>query len=87
MEYKAELNRYLTIFALAAPGAAIVWFVFHGVYLSLSESERVVGYVEPLTQAGIDLGYFAMVGGTLVLTVIAAWSGFHSIRLLLRRPR
>jgi hypothetical protein len=78
VEYKAELNRYLTIF---------VWFVFHGVYLSLSESERVVGYVEPLTQAGIDLGYFAMVGGTLVLAALAAWSGFHSIRLLLRRPR
>jgi hypothetical protein len=79
-----ERSRYLTIFLLAAASAAIVWFVFHSVYENLSESERVVGYVDSLTQMGIDLGYVAMVGGTLILAAIAAWGLFGYVRCLLR---
>ena len=79
-----ERNRYLTIFALAASGAAIVWFVFHAVYEDLSASEKAVGYVDSMTQMGIDLGYVAMVGGTLLLGGIAVWSAVAYVRLTLR---
>jgi hypothetical protein len=79
-----ERTRHLTIFLLASPGAAIVWFVFHAVYENLSAVEKAVGYVDSLTQIGIDLGYVAMVGGTLVLAAIAVWSGLAYVRLLLR---
>jgi hypothetical protein len=77
-----ERNRYLTTFALSAPAAAIVWYVFHGVYENLSETERAVGYVDPLTQTGIYLGYVVMVGGTLVLAAIALWALVRWLRLL-----
>lgn len=76
--------RHLTIFLLAAPGAAIVWFVFHAVYENLTAAERAVGYVDSLTQIGIGLGYVAMVGGTLALAAIALWSAVAYIRLVLR---
>jgi hypothetical protein len=82
---REERSRRLTIFLLAAPGAAIVWYVFHAVYVNLSESEKAVGYVDSMTQTGIDLGYVAMVGGTLVLAGIALWSGIGYLRLVLRK--
>ncbi len=85
MDRREERNRYLTIFLLAAPGAAMVWFVFHAVYANLSATEKAVGYVDSVTQVGIDLGYVAMVGGTLVLAGIAAWSAIAYLRLLRRR--
>jgi hypothetical protein len=88
MNDRAELNRYLIIFALSAPGALIVWLVFHAVYFDLSESEKAVGYVDPTTQSGILLGYVVMVGGTVALALTAAWSAFQLVRVLLRRrPR
>ena len=84
---REERNRYLTIAALSAPAAAIVWYVFHGVYENLSQTEKAAGYVDPLTQTGIYLGYCAMVGGTLILASIAAWSTLQWLRLFLRRNR
>jgi hypothetical protein len=83
---REERNRYLTIFLLSAPAAAIVWFVFHGVYENLSAAERAVGYVDSTTQIGIDLGYATMVGGTLILAAIALWSGVGYVRSM-RRDR
>ena len=75
-------TRYLVIFLTAAIAAAIVWFVFHAVYVNLTLSERAVGYVDSLTQAGIDLGYIVMIGGTLLLAVVAAWAFYRYVRLL-----
>jgi hypothetical protein len=84
MKDRADLNRYLVIFLLSTPAAVGVWFLFHGIYVSLTESERVVGYVDPLTQMGVYLGYLAMIAGTLVLAAVSAWSAFHLVRLLLQ---
>ena len=75
MSPREESNRSLIIFFVSAPSAVIVWFVFHGVYESLSASVKAVGYVDASTQIGIALGYAAMIGGTLVLAVIALWFG------------
>jgi|ERR1700730_13104825 hypothetical protein len=82
---REQLNRHLLIVALATPGAAIVWWIFHGVYSNLSESVKAVGYVDPTTQAGIYFGYLAMIVGTLFLAALALWSAVAYIRLLLRR--
>ena len=68
---------------LSAPATAIVWFVFHGVYENLSITEKAVGYVDPVTQMGITLGYFVMIGGTVILAAIAAWSAIQLLRLLI----
>ncbi|HLY04026.1 MAG TPA: hypothetical protein VKR56_16190 [Candidatus Cybelea sp.] len=84
---KELLQHYLTMLVLSAPAAAIVWFVFHGVYESLSISEKAVGYVDPMTQIGISLGYFVMIGGTVVLGAIAAWSAIQLLRLLIAPRR
>jgi hypothetical protein len=81
-----ERTRYLTIFLMAAPSAAIVWFVFHAVYENLTASVKAVGYVDSMTQVGIGLGYVVMIGGTSVLAAIAAWAGIAYL-LLLRRER
>jgi hypothetical protein len=83
---REERTRHLVIFLVTAPGAAIVWFIFHAVYVSLTASVKAVGYVDSATQIGIGLGYAAMVGGTLVLAAIAARSGVAYL-LLLRRNR
>jgi hypothetical protein len=84
MNHGGERNRYLTIFLLAAPGAAIIWYVFHAVYESLSVSEKAVGYVDAMTQMGIDFGYVVMIGGTVLLASLAVWSAIAYIRLVLR---
>jgi hypothetical protein len=84
---KEQLQHYLTMLALSAPAAAIVWFVFHGVYESLSISEKAIGYVDPMTQMGITLGYFVMIGGTVVLGGIAAWSAIRLLLLLIASRR
>jgi uncharacterized membrane protein YccF (DUF307 family) len=68
-------TRHLVIFLVAAPGAAIVWFVFHGVYESLTASVKAVGYVDPMTEIGIVLGYATMLIGTIALAVVAIRSG------------
>jgi hypothetical protein len=83
---REERNRYLTIFLLSAPSAAIVWLVFHGVYVNMSAAQRAVGYVDSTTQIGIGLGYTAMIGGTLILAAIALWSGIGYLRSM-RRDR
>jgi len=77
-------TRYLVIFLAAAPGAVICWFVFHAVYQNLTVSAAAVGYVDPLTQAGIYFGYVVMVGGTFALAVVAAWALYRYLRLILR---
>lgn len=69
---------------LASPAAVVTWLVFHGVFVSLSQTETAMGYVDPLTQMGIDLGYIAMVGGTLIFAAIAAWA---AVRALIARRR
>ena len=84
MNRRDARNRYLAIFLLAAPGAAIVWYVFHGVYENLSLSEKAVGYVDGMTQAGIDFGYLVMIVGTLALAAIAIWAAVAYLRLVLR---
>jgi hypothetical protein len=84
MNHREERTRYLVIFSVAAPSAAIVWLVFHSVYENLTASVKAVGYVDSMTQTGIDLGYVTMIGGTLVLAVIAVWSGIAYLRLILR---
>lgn len=73
------------IVALAAPGAAVVWWIFHGVYENLTISAKAVGYVDSMTQAGIDFGYLVMIAGTVALAAIALRSAFICVVLLLRR--
>jgi hypothetical protein len=79
------LQRYFIIFVLAAPSAVAVWLVFHGVFTNLTQTEEAMGYVDPLTQMGVYLGYAAMFGGSLVFGGIAAWAGVQALRLWLRR--
>jgi hypothetical protein len=85
VERREGVSYYLTMLALTAPGAAIVWFVFRGVYENLRPAERAAGYVDPMMQTGILLGYCAMVGGSLALGCAAAWSAIQLIRLLVKR--
>ena len=79
-----DFQRYAIIFALAAPASVVTWLVFHGVFVNLSATEKAMGYVDPLTQMGIDLGYIAMIGGTMVFAAIALWAG---VRALVARSR
>ncbi|MGA8533666.1 MAG: hypothetical protein WB615_06125 [Candidatus Tumulicola sp.] len=78
------LQRYLIIFGLTTPSAVVVWLVFHGVFTNLTQTEAAMGYVDPLTQMGIYLGYVAMFGGTLIFGAIAAWAGVRAIGEWLR---
>ena len=73
------LQRYMIIFALAAPTSVVTCLVFHSVYVNLSLSEAAMGYVDPLTKMGIALGYLAMVGGTLVFAAIALWAAIKAV--------
>jgi hypothetical protein len=82
-----SLQRYLIIFALTAPSAVVVWSIFRGVFTTLTRTEAAMGYVDPLTQMGIYLGYVAMFGGTLVFAGIAAWAAVRAAAIWLNRRR
>lgn len=84
MEQRSEVRRYLTIFALSAPAAIAVWIVFHAVFANLTQTEEAMGYVDPTTQMGVDLGYVAMFGGTVAFGGIAAWAAFRAVAEWLR---
>lgn len=82
-----ERNRRLITALVAAAGAAIVWYIFIGVYRNLTASVNAVGYVEPATQGGILFAYGVMIAGALTLAAIAVWSGVQYVRLLLGRDK
>ncbi|MGA8097036.1 MAG: hypothetical protein WB810_00100 [Candidatus Cybelea sp.] len=84
MSRQDDRTLHLVLFLVSAPSAAIVWFVFHAVYQDLTASVKAVGYVDASTQIGIDLGYFVMVVGTLVLATVAIWQGIAYLRIVLR---
>ena len=74
-------QRYVVIFAMTAPASVVTWLVFHGVFVNLSRTEAIMGYVDPITQMGIDLGYIAMIAGTAVFGAIALWAAIQALRL------
>lgn len=82
-----ELVRYVTICALSAPAAVAVWFVFHGVFETLTATERATGYIDSITQMGIYLGYAGMVGGTLVFAGLATWAAARAFGVWLADRR
>lgn len=82
-----DISHYLIMLVLTGSGAAVMWYVFRGVYEELSTAENAVGYVDPMTQTGTTLGYYVMIGGTIALAAIAAWSAFQILRLLFQRRR
>lgn len=86
MKVPSEVAHHLIMLAFTAPAAVLVWFVFHNVYVDLSRTETAIGYVDPMTQTGITLGYYAMIGGSLILGLIALWSAIHIARFYVR-PR
>jgi hypothetical protein len=83
MNRRSEIKRNQTILLLCAPAAVAVWYVFHGVYADLSQTERAAGYVDPATQMGIELGYAAMIAGTLIFAGLAALAAFRLLVLWL----
>lgn len=85
MNLRDERNRRLGIALVAAIGAAILWFIFRGVYHNLSIAESAVGYVDPATQGGVYFGYAILLGGALILAAIAVWSAVQYLRLLGRK--
>jgi hypothetical protein len=86
MNRRDDLRRHGAIAAAALPTAAVIWFIFHGVYENLSASEQAVGYVEPTTQSGIYFGYFVMLAAIVILTAIGLWSAVKCLFLLVRGP-
>ncbi|MBV9233494.1 MAG: hypothetical protein JO030_05575 [Candidatus Eremiobacteraeota bacterium] len=85
MHPRSEILWRLGVALASGIGALVLWAVFRSVSFNLGESERAVGYVEPMTQAGILFGNLAMIGGSIVLGIVALWSAIGCIRLLLRR--
>ena len=76
MRERERRGGYLLAFACSAAGALIVWFVFHGVYEGLTQAAAAVGYIDSGAKIGIAFSYLMMVGGTLVLGVVALWSAY-----------
>ena len=83
----SEVTHHFMMLAVTATGAVFVWYVFHDVYMDLSRSTNAVGYVDPMTQMGITLGYFTMIGGSAILGIIALWSGIQIVRFYWRASK
>ena len=64
-----------------------MWYIFHNVYTDLSRTETAIGYVDPMTQMGITLGYFTMIGGSAILGIIALWSAIQIVRCYWRASK
>jgi len=79
-----EIGHHIIMLGITAPGAALIWTIFHIAYIDLSRSSKAVGYIDPMTQVGITLGYWCMLGGTMVLGAIAIWSLLQVVRLMVK---
>ena len=82
-----ELLWRLVAALASAIGALILWLIYRSVSFNLGESEQAVGYVDPMTQAGILFGNVAMIAGIVVFAAIALWLAIVCARLLLQRSR
>ena len=82
---RTQTNRHAIVTVAAALAAVVTWFVFHAVYVNLSQAVQAVGYVDSSTRIGIALGYLAMVGGTAAFAATALWSGIRLLLSLRRR--
>lgn len=82
-----EVAHHFMMLAVTATSALFVWYIFHNVYTDLSRTETAIGYVDPMTQMGITLGYFTMIGGSAILGIIALWSAIQIVRCYWRASK
>lgn len=85
VDSREEAKRHAVTFAICAFCAIAVWVVFHGIYTSLSQAAAAVGYLEGSSQMAIFFSYLAMVAGTSILAVVAAWAGVRALLALSRQ--
>jgi hypothetical protein len=63
----------------------LVAFGYTRAHAEIVTVEQAQGYVDPLLQTGITLGFFVMLAIVAILTAIAAWSAVRMIRARRRR--
>ncbi|HZY97942.1 MAG TPA: hypothetical protein VFE36_00070 [Candidatus Baltobacteraceae bacterium] len=85
MDSREETKRHAVTFAICAFSAIVVWVVFHGIYANLSLAAAAVGYLDSSARMAIFFSYFAMVAGTSILGIAAAWAGVRALLCLSRR--
>lgn len=76
---------YAAIGILSASAAILVALGYLRVHAEIETIEQAQGYVDPLLQAGITLGFFVMLAIVAVLSVVAAWSAVRMVRVRKRR--
>jgi hypothetical protein len=80
MRIRPEASHYASVLLLSASGTVLVAFAYLRVHADLMAVEQAQGYVDPVLQDGIYLGFFVMllIGG--LLAALAVWSGVKLLR-------
>lgn len=77
-------GHYASVLLLSASGAVLVAYVYLRVHADLMAVEQAQGYVDPLLQDGVFLGFIVMVLMGGLLAALAVWS---AVKLLRTRGR
>jgi hypothetical protein len=76
---------YAAVAILSAGAALLVAFGYARAHAEITTIEQAQGYVDPLLQTGITLGFFVMLAIVAILAAVAAWSVLQMVRTRKRR--
>lgn len=76
-----DLSHYVCVCGLCLLGAALTAYAYVRVHAEIATLEEAQGYVDPLLQAGLLLGFGVMLLIVASLLWGAAWSGVRAFRL------
>jgi hypothetical protein len=74
------IKHYASVCVLSASGAVLAAYAYLHVRAEIVTVEQAQGYVDPLLQAGIVLGFAVMLITGAALSAIAVWSAVRVAR-------
>lgn len=80
MKARSEVSDYASILLLSASGAVLVWYAYSLAHSEIVTVEQAQGYVDPMLQVGITLGFIVMLILVAGLVVASIWSAIRLVR-------
>jgi hypothetical protein len=71
---RPEVTQYASVLVLSAVAAVLVGMGFAHVHAEITTVEQAQGYVDPVLQTGVLLGFLVMGGCAVALAVAAVWA-------------
>lgn len=82
MRIRPEVAQYVCILALSLTGTVLVAIAYAHVHGEITTVEQAQGYVDPMLQVGVLLGFVVMVAAVGGLGAAAIWAAVQLVRAL-----